>query len=589
MPSLTSDEYQIKITTSANTAGAAEAKDALQGVQTKTEDVDDATKKAGSAFGGMVGQFALGNIVANAATNAFSDLKGQLTESVQLAEQQQNVTAQLNNALKGTKDASGMSLQGLQDLAEQTQKTTTFSKLDTEQAEQVMLTYTNIGKNVFPSTMTAAENLSTRFGVALPNAAKLLGRALEDPAKGTTTLSRYIGVLNPALVTQIKTMEAAGNTAGAQGLLLDQLNQKMGGSAVAAASTFSGQMAQLKNRVEDLKISIGQHLIGALMDSFTWFEKHRQLIKEIVEVVGPLAGGILLVVAALKVWELATKAFTAVQEAFDAVMDMNPVLLAIMAVAAIAILVVTHWNTVKQWFSDFISWITDHWKLLVDILFGPFGVAVTEIISHWGDIMSFFSGVIDWIKSHWALLVDILFGPFGIAVTMIIQHWGAIKTFFAGLPHDILGWIGDVGNLLYDVGKNIIDGLIKGVESMGSAVTQKITDITNGIKDVAKKILGVFSPSRVFMDIGVNVGQGLINGITSMQSPAAQASASLAQTSISSSQSALSNINSNNSSSSTSINNLNLIGGQGTQQLLQILNQNSLMTGKGLTPIGSSI
>jgi TP901 family phage tail tape measure protein len=69
---------------------------------------------------------------------------------------------------------------------------------------------------------------------------------------------------------------------------------------------------------------------------------------------------------------------------------------------------------------------------------------------------------------------------------------------------------------LWQVGKNIISGLINGIGSMASAVWNKAKEIASGIGNTIKKALNIHSPSRVMMELGVYTGEGFANGIESM-------------------------------------------------------------------------
>lgn len=69
---------------------------------------------------------------------------------------------------------------------------------------------------------------------------------------------------------------------------------------------------------------------------------------------------------------------------------------------------------------------------------------------------------------------------------------------------------------LTQIGKDIIQGLINGIASMGSALVDKITGVVDGAIKSAKKMLGIASPSKVFMGIGEDTGEGLEIGLRKM-------------------------------------------------------------------------
>jgi TP901 family phage tail tape measure protein len=77
--------------------------------------------------------------------------------------------------------------------------------------------------------------------------------------------------------------------------------------------------------------------------------------------------------------------------------------------------------------------------------------------------------------------------------------------------------IKEIGKVdLWQVGKDIISGLIKGIGSMASAVWNKAKEIANGVGNAIKKALDIHSPSRVLMELGEYTGEGFVNGIKSM-------------------------------------------------------------------------
>lgn len=67
---------------------------------------------------------------------------------------------------------------------------------------------------------------------------------------------------------------------------------------------------------------------------------------------------------------------------------------------------------------------------------------------------------------------------------------------------------------LWDIGKDIVQGLIDGIGSMASAVADTVSEMAGGIKDKIMDILGIHSPSRVMRDqVGKWIPIGLADGI----------------------------------------------------------------------------
>lgn len=65
---------------------------------------------------------------------------------------------------------------------------------------------------------------------------------------------------------------------------------------------------------------------------------------------------------------------------------------------------------------------------------------------------------------------------------------------------------------IFDVGKNIVEGLWHGIKNMGSWFTGKVKGFFGGIVGGIKDFLGIHSPSKVFAGIGGFMAEGLGNG-----------------------------------------------------------------------------
>lgn len=66
---------------------------------------------------------------------------------------------------------------------------------------------------------------------------------------------------------------------------------------------------------------------------------------------------------------------------------------------------------------------------------------------------------------------------------------------------------------LFDIGKDLIQGLINGVNNMIETAKNAVANVGNAVIDKVKNVLGIHSPSTVFAEIGGYIDQGLANGI----------------------------------------------------------------------------
>lgn len=206
---------------------------------------------------------AVGMVAAGAAAVAFG------VSSVKSFEESENAVAQLNAVLKSTKSVAGVTSKSAIDLANSLQKVTKFSDEDTLSAESLLLTFTKIGKDIFPQATKTVLDMSTALGQDTKASAIQLGKALQDPILGVTALRRVGANFSTAQRDVIKNLVETGRSAEAQRLILKELTTEFGGSAEAAGKTFSGRLAILKNQFDEVKESIGLAIVNGITPLMT--------------------------------------------------------------------------------------------------------------------------------------------------------------------------------------------------------------------------------------------------------------------------------------------------------------------------------
>lgn len=159
---------------------------------------------------------------------------------------------QLAAALKSTGGASGQTIASLEKQADALSQVSIYSTSAAEAAQSVLLTFTNIGGDVFPKATQAAADLASRFGTDLPAAAQQVGRALNNPLQGLQSLRRAGIQFSDSQQAAIKSMVDVNNVAGAQAIILDKLTTSFGGSAAAARDTLGGALKALGNAWDNL-------------------------------------------------------------------------------------------------------------------------------------------------------------------------------------------------------------------------------------------------------------------------------------------------------------------------------------------------
>lgn len=114
-------------------------------------------------------------------------------------------------------------------------------------------------------------------------------------------------------------------------------------------------------------------------------------------------------------------------------------------------------------------------------------------------------------------LPQILEGGIKIIVSLVKGLGQAIPQLIEFLPKIAKTIIDTLKEIdLLEVGKNIVQGLIKGISSMLGAVKDAAKNVAKGAANAIKGFLGIKSPSRLMIEQGEYTGEGLALGIKGM-------------------------------------------------------------------------
>ncbi|GGD40721.1 phage tail length tape measure family protein [Pseudoxanthomonas indica] len=164
----------------------------------------------------------------------------------------ERVQAQLLARIRDTGGAANRSLQQLNAQAEKLASQTIFDDESIGEAQAMLLTFKQIEGLNFDRTIEAALDLATVMGTDASSAAKLLGKAMNDPERGLAALTKAGVTFTDAERDRIDTMLESGRVTDAQTAILDKLAGTMGTAAEAARNTLGGALQGLKNDFSNL-------------------------------------------------------------------------------------------------------------------------------------------------------------------------------------------------------------------------------------------------------------------------------------------------------------------------------------------------
>ncbi|WP_242890229.1 Laminin subunit alpha-2 [Stenotrophomonas maltophilia] len=178
--------------------------------------------------------------------------------------------AQLEAALHATGRTSEFTAQSLAAMRQQLQSGL-FDDGQISAAQVRLLSYTNIVGEQFPAAMQITIDQAQRLGMSLEQSAEVVGKALQTPSKAMESLSKQGFTLDDSQKALIKSLEATGQVAQAQSIILDLLAESYGGAAAAAkVGTIAGLWKAATDRFKDWKQEVAdQGVLAYFKDQLT--------------------------------------------------------------------------------------------------------------------------------------------------------------------------------------------------------------------------------------------------------------------------------------------------------------------------------
>lgn len=247
---------------------ADKVRDGFDGLKQKLHLTGDEGEKAAettsSAWGKVVGVVA-GLGVTAAATSFFHSAIAEARDAVK-------VGADTANSLKVTGASAWISAKQVGDLADSLSNYAGIDDDVVQSGENLLLTFKNVrnaagdGNAVFDRASKAAVDLSAKFGNDLSSASIQVGKALDNPVKGVSALTRVGVTFTQQQKDMIEQMVKSGDTLGAQRLILGELESQVSGTAGAMADPWQRLMVVWKN-VEE---RVGVFLLPILNKVIDW-------------------------------------------------------------------------------------------------------------------------------------------------------------------------------------------------------------------------------------------------------------------------------------------------------------------------------
>lgn len=460
----------------------------------------------------------------------------------------QKVAAQTGAVLKSTGGAAGVTAKQVEGLAGSLSRMSGVDDEAIQSGQNLLLTFTNLhneagkGNDIFNQATKTMLDMSVALGTDASGSAIQLGKALNDPVKGITALTRVGVSFTEGQKASIKAMVDAGDTIGAQKVILAELTKEFGGSAKAAGDTFPGQLSKLRNAFEEVAASVASTLLPHLTRLAEWANEHMPQIQAVLQAgvgaiataidgiasavnasMGPLgafkswleenpqlakmaAGAILGLAAALAV-------ATVAQTAFNIAALMNPWVLAVAGAAALTGALVALYVTNERVHESVNSFFADLRTVTLRSLevargaWERFGGAITAIVVAFVKTVTIpFQNAYDVITGTFRAFSAAFRGDWSALGKALVQ---IIDAFGGNLVKAVLAQAGVVLTAAMAVGRAVVDGIRAGVEGAWDSLTSWIGEKMSQLKDAITHPWKLGSPSKVTIEIGKQLAEGL--------------------------------------------------------------------------------
>jgi hypothetical protein len=265
-----------------------------------TKNYDEGINRLNKGHESLTGSMVEAGVILKGLEKAFRVVTDVLKDSVKEYINAEEATAQLEAVLKSTGMAAGITAQQAESLSKELSQLSTFEKDTILKSENLLLTFTKIGKDVFPEAEKAIVDLSTALGQDLQSSTIQIGKALNDPIVGLTALKRVGVSFTESQIEMIKQLQKSGNLLGAQKIILKELETEFGGSAEAISKTFGGTLARINNQMIESKENFGKFISVALKPladeffkaqiAFNNFLEKASTANAVVDIMGKLSG-----------------------------------------------------------------------------------------------------------------------------------------------------------------------------------------------------------------------------------------------------------------------------------------------------------
>lgn len=220
-----------------------QTKSAFDSVERNFKRTQDAGTRMAQSFTAVLGATLLSGLVRSAA---------------QAAIEAERSSTRLTAVLRVAGGAAGVTRREIEQLSEALADSTLFDDEGIRNAAGELVKFGNIHGNIFRDALEISADLAAFMGTDVPQAAQMIGRALQSPTEGIRMLEREFGRLTEAEEAHIETLVAEGRAVEAQVAVLELMRRKVAGTAQEMNTGLTKATGDLSDAWSDLMEEVGK-------------------------------------------------------------------------------------------------------------------------------------------------------------------------------------------------------------------------------------------------------------------------------------------------------------------------------------------
>ncbi|WJI01148.1 MULTISPECIES: phage tail tape measure protein [Acinetobacter] len=192
-------------------------------------------------------------------------------------------------------------------------------------------------------------------------------------------------------------------------------------------------------------------------------------------------------------------------QSVDQVFADNPLLNLLFPLIGIPRLIIANWSGITGFFSSVWTSIT------------------TGVANVWNSIVSYLGPIGDWFAAKWENIKLVTSVVWSGIKSIVTTAWDNLISAITNSPlfqRIVDGWtkifdyLGSLKNKMLSIGKNIIDGLVNGIQSGFDSLKTIWAKINSYMPSFMKQKMDIHSPSRVMAGLGGHIVGGIGMGLT---------------------------------------------------------------------------